>query len=408
MAIVRLGGIKQQMAVSFGNQDPGLRRRWLGWRALLLCCGLMILSDMAMAVERRIALVIGNAAYAEAPLKNAINDANDMTDKLQAYGFEVTKLLNAGHQEMEDGVRRFTKMLGSEQSVGLFYYAGHGLQVEGQNFLLPINTYIQSEADVRYKTVSANWVLDAMTQAQGGGGINMLVLDACRNNPFSRAVHRGVNRGFARMEPARGTLVLYATEPGKVAQDGDGRNGVFTEKLLQAMDQPGLSVEEVFKNTALAVNGATSKAQTPWQEGVILGHFYFRPLATLANEAPPPTTPQPAQTLAPDIELEFWRSTDKCGTRDCYEDYLQNFPSGRFAGLAKAQLKRLMKTEVTPQAAVTPSIDKTASVSSVSIAQPGTGGQPTTNDVPTSGEAKLNLSGYSQLDDWLFGKGEKR
>lgn len=380
--------------------------RWLGMRTLWLCLGLIILFDTPAASERRIALVIGNTAYAEAPLKNAVNDANDMADKLQTFGFEVTKLLNAEQQEMEEGVRRFTKLLGSEQSVGLFYYAGHGLQVEGQNYLLPVNTHISSEADVRYKTVSANWVVDAMTQAQGGGGINLLVLDACRNNPFSRAVHRGVNRGFARMEPARGTLVLYATEPGKVAQDGDGSNGVFTEKLLQAMDQPGLSVEEVFKSTALAVNGATSKTQTPWQEGVILGHFYFRPHA--ATEAPTVASPQPAPSLAPDVEIEFWRSTDRCGTRDCYEDYLQNYATGRFAGLARGQLKRLMQAEASAQAAVTAAKADTPSFPSAPVAQPGTGGQSASSDVPTSSETKLNVSGRSQLDDWLFGKGVRR
>jgi len=386
------------MAVSFGNQDPGLRRWWSGWRAILLCWGLMVLSDMAMAVERRLALVIGNAAYSEAKLKNAVNDAKDIAVKLKAMGFEVTQLLDANYREMEDGVRRFTKALSGERSVALFYYAGHGLQVDGQNYLLPIDAHIENEADVRYKTVSAGWVLDGMNQAQGDDGINLVVLDACRNNPFTRSFHRSASRGFARMEPAKGTLILYATEPGKVAQDGEGKNGVFTEKLLQAMDQPGLSVEEVFKNAALAVNTSTGKAQTPWQEGVILGHFYFLPSSSS-------TVSPPVSFVPPDVELEFWRSTEKCGTRECYQDYLQRYPTGRFAGLANGQIKKLKGLEVQAEVnLISPPAPNTASPTTKPMISSPSGKLAGASEAQKGDVMRPKESNRSQVDDWLFGR----
>jgi formylglycine-generating enzyme required for sulfatase activity len=230
----------------------------------------------------RVALVIGNSNYQIKPLANPVNDASDITVKLQQQGFEVEKLIDANVRDMKEAIARFGKKLEQQGAVGLFYYAGHGVQVNNRNYLIPLNANIQSEADIEFEAIDTGRVLGQMKQA--GNDLNLVILDACRDNPYANQFRSTATRGLARMNVPAGSLILYATSPGDVARDGSKRNGLFTSHLLKAMGQPGLKVEEVFKQTAIGVSRATGKKQVPWLEGVILGDFYFVDDSTLERD----------------------------------------------------------------------------------------------------------------------------
>jgi uncharacterized caspase-like protein len=221
--------------------------------------------------ERRTALVIGNAAYRTDPLRNAVNDATDMGATLRQLGFEVIELHDAAHQQMEEGVEQFTRQLG-RGGVGLFYFSGHGVQANGLNYLIPVDARISRDSDIKYQSVQVDWVLDRMRDA--GNELNVIILDACRNNPYARSL-RTAQQGLAVMQAASGSLIGYATSPGTTAEDGPGRNGTYTKHLLHFMQMPGLSVEQMFKEVRVAVAQETGKRQIPWVSTSLLGDFYF-------------------------------------------------------------------------------------------------------------------------------------
>lgn len=220
---------------------------------------------------RRLALVIGNGAYKKAPLRNPVNDAYDMAEALRKIGFEVIHKENASQRSMENAIRDFGKLL-RKGGVGLFYFAGHGIQVEGINYLIPVDARIESESDVKYECVDAGRVLGKMEDA--GNDLNIVVLDACRDNPFARSF-RSRSSGLARMDAPKGSLVAYATAPGSIAADGIGRNGVYTKHLLDNMKIPGLTVEQVLKRTRIEVMNETEDKQVPWESSSLRGNFYF-------------------------------------------------------------------------------------------------------------------------------------
>ena len=221
--------------------------------------------------SRRSALIIGNSAYRTAPLQNPSNDATDIAEKLEQLGFNVTLVRDATHRQMEEAVDKFSRRL-RRGGVGLFYYAGHGLQVAGQNYLLPVDANLQRELDVKYQAVNAGWVLETM--ADSGNELNMAILDACRDNPFARSWRSG-QRGLAVVQAARGMLIAYATEPGGVAEEGSGRNGTYTKHLLRYITKPGWAIERVFKQTRISVMRETKGKQIPWESSSLLGDFYF-------------------------------------------------------------------------------------------------------------------------------------
>lgn len=221
--------------------------------------------------ERRNALVIGNAAYRNDPLRNAVHDATDVASTLRQLGFEVVELHDAAHQQMEEGVEQFTRQLG-RGGMGLFYFSGHGVQVNGQNYLIPVDARISRESDIKYQSVQVDWVLDRMRDA--GNELNVIVLDACRNNPYARSL-RTAQAGLAMMQAVSGSLIGYATSPGTTAEDGPGRNGTYTKHLLHFMQVPGLSAEQMFKEVRVAVAQETGKKQIPWVSTSLLGDFYF-------------------------------------------------------------------------------------------------------------------------------------
>ena len=257
--------------------------------------GVLLILPLPSQAAGRMALVFGNSDYQEAPLANPVNDARDMAANLENAGFEVILKLNADRRTMRAAIREFEERA-SNSKVGLFYYAGHGIQINGRNFLIPVDADIQREYDVADEAVSADSVLLAMGYAEKR--LNIAILDACRNNPYSRSF-RSVNQGLARMNAPTGTIVAYATAPGELAADGEGRNGIYTQFLLQAMNQPGLSIEEVFKDVRINVKRATKGRQIPWEESSLEGTFFFKEKEKpkLTPDQPEPSTMPPAQGI---------------------------------------------------------------------------------------------------------------
>jgi hypothetical protein len=221
--------------------------------------------------ERRIALVIGNSAYKSSPLKNPVRDARAISKALAASGFRVALLEDASLTAMRRAVRSFGDELAAG-GVGLFYYAGHGMQVRGRNYLIPVNADIEREDEVEDGALDANFVLAKMDTAKNA--LNLMILDACRNNPFARSF-RSATQGLAQMDAPSGTLVAFATAPGSVASDGDGDNGLYTKHLLAAMRRPGLPIEQVFKEVRIGVGRDTGDRQVPWESSSLKGNFYF-------------------------------------------------------------------------------------------------------------------------------------
>jgi uncharacterized caspase-like protein len=266
-------------------------RQVLALVVMLCCCASVA---FAGPQERRVALVIGNSSYKTAPLKNPANDAKDMAAALGKLGFEVTLLTDADLQQMDSAVREFGLKL-RKGGAGLFYYAGHGLQVGGENYLVPVKADIQTESDVRFTCLPAGMVLGKMEDARND--LNIIILDACRNNPFARNF-RSAELGLAKMDAPTGSLISYATAPGSVASDGVGRNGLFTQHLLRNMATPGLPITEMFMRVRQSVVEETKRKQVPWEASSLIGQFYFFGSAG-AQPAMPQTAPaSPGQTLA--------------------------------------------------------------------------------------------------------------
>ncbi|TFH40218.1 MAG: caspase family protein, partial [Lysobacterales bacterium] len=254
----------------------------------------------------RVALVIGNSAYQGAPLRNPVSDARSMSRRLSKLGFEVITVENAGRAAMERAILDFASRLQSE-TTGLFYYAGHGIQSRGRNYLLPVDADVDSERALRFEALDVQTVLEEMAFA--GNRINIVILDACRNNPFERRF-RGGARGLAAIDASGGTLIAYATAPGAVAADGDGDNGVYTSELLAALEVPNLKAEEVFKRVRVAVSERTRGAQIPWESSSLTGDFVFHPRESAAQGASAAPAPPPGGGN----EALFWETIKESKT----------------------------------------------------------------------------------------------
>jgi uncharacterized caspase-like protein len=342
----------------------------------------------APAGERRVALVIGNSAYKSSPLRNPVRDARAISRALAEAGFKVSVLENAS----ETGMRRAIRAFGDELAaggVGLFYYAGHGMQVRGKNYLIPVNADIEREDEVEDQAVDANLVLTKMDSAKNS--LNLMILDACRNNPFARAF-RSAAQGLAQMDAPSGTLVAFATAPGSVASDGDGENGLYTKHLLANMTRPGLPIEQLFKEVRIGVGRETGDRQVPWESSSLKGNFFFiAPDPSLSAEAQKQhlekavaeavrreqeklaeqqrqmqamiremlakqraeleeeirrreealgrKPPAPAPAAPPvDREVVFWESIKDSTNAEDFKAYLSQYPKGAFAALAQTRL----------------------------------------------------------------------
>ena len=242
---------------------------------LLFSVGLIGLqAQTTQQPQKKIALVIGNGNYiAGMPLANPENDAKAMKTALQSVGFTVMEYENLDQSQMKKAMDDFGIKLKS-YDVGLFFYAGHGIQAKGYNYLIPVDAKLQSEQQVEYDCVQADRILALMEAS--GTKVNIIILDACRNNPFERSWTRSATgKGLAFMNAPSGTLIAYATSPGSTASDGSGNNGLYTSAILESIKIPNITIIQMFQNVRSIVSQKSSKQQIPWESTSMTGDFYF-------------------------------------------------------------------------------------------------------------------------------------
>ena len=225
--------------------------------------------------QKRLALVIGNANYAYGgSLKNPVNDAMSIGNALKKLEFTVIKYQNCNQKTIKRAIKEFGKKL-KKFDVGLFFYAGHGIQVDGNNYLIPVDADLDNENDVEYDCVRADRILAKMESA--GSKSNIVILDACRDNPFERSWRRGVKgKGLAFMNAPSGSIIAYATSPGNTAADGSGVNGLYTSALLEHINTPNITIEDMFKRVRNTVLIKSGSRQVPWESTSLTGYFYFK------------------------------------------------------------------------------------------------------------------------------------
>ncbi len=257
---------------------------------------------------KKLALLIGNDAYPKWPLRNPVNDARSVEQALRELGFQTETVLNTGLKKLEQSVDQFVSRI-QPGDVALFYYAGHGIQIDTQNYLVPVDFDAKDEADAKYVSYSASRLQERIDRA--GARLSIMVLDACRNNPF-RAT-RSTGGGLAAMNTGKGTLIAFATSPGKTADDNvNGTNGLFTSHLVRSLREPGLSLDQVFNRVRERVYAESGERQLPWTVSSVIGEFYFRPGAqkgessllrtvrqSLADPPPAPVSRAPEPIAAP-------------------------------------------------------------------------------------------------------------
>jgi formylglycine-generating enzyme required for sulfatase activity len=314
--------------------------------SLLLSVLGMVAAALPAAAEKRVALVVGNSAYRNvAPLDNPKNDAALMAETLRGLGFALvggSAQLDLDKARLDAAVQVFGAQL-QGADVALFYYAGHGIQLRGANYLVPVDANPTKEADVDFQMLDSNTVLRQMESA--GSRLNLAILDACRNNPFGGRGLRATDSGLAQMRAPEGTLISFATQPGAVAQDGTNGNSPFTRALAQTIRRPGLDVFRTFNEVGLAVTKATGGAQQPWvSSSPITGEFYFAgPLdAPGGKNGPGGGAPSDADAgMRADLAL-----AQKIDKREVWQAILDKYPTGLAAAAARARLEEFNKSEV--------------------------------------------------------------
>ena len=285
-----------------------------------------------ITVRQKLALVVGNASYAKSPLVNPVRDANAVATELRGLGFTVTVRDNLSLRDFSRAVDDFAGRLQSGD-LALFYYSGHGMQVDRENYLLPVDFEAASEADVPYAAYPANRVRDKLERS--GARLRLLILDACRDNPYKTS--KGGPSGLAPMgSTAEGTLIAFATGDNNTASDNPGQNnGLFTQKLLAAMNEPGLELHDIFNRVKQDVYFGSNKRQNPFTYDDVAGAFYFRPAG-----APVAPGPVPARL---DAAAEAWALVRDSKTPEDFDDFARSFPNSDLAAAAKlraAQLRR--------------------------------------------------------------------
>lgn len=295
------------------------------------------------SIERRVALVIGNSSYPDAPLKNPVNDADAMVTALKETGFDVVVRKNADRRAMYSAIKEFSQKL-KKSDIGLFYYAGHGVQIDSSNYLLPTdlrNSELQDSDDLRRDAVALSDLLERMRDA---GTRNVIILDACRDNPFLAKLSRGGTRGLAKVVTPANTSILYSTDPGNTASDGaSGDNGIFTKHLAGTIRRDGLELVDVMREVSISVDRETSGAQRPVFDGVLSAKFYFKPQQEVVAKL---VEPSPSIGIDPKaIEFKYWEGAEKANTVSAYKKYLKKYPDGEFADIAIEKLQLLESAE---------------------------------------------------------------
>jgi hypothetical protein len=317
----------------------------------------------------RHALVIGNSQYKEAPLRNPANDANALAARLKGLGFHVTQALDASRSAMLEAIDAYNNSLARQGAVGLFYFAGHGVQLAWRNYLIPVDAVVDNPEDVRERAVELNTLLQGLTRAKNP--MNVIILDACRDNPFGTRV-RPEQRGLSQFDAPPGSLLAYATAPGNVASDGDGEHGLYTENLLREIQVPEAKIEDVFKRVRLHVRRRTKGQQIPWESTSLEDDFYFLPpksaarleestqygqwrnfmlrVGQLGQAAPDYRTGmQLAQASARrdsqrvfEEQLAVWERLQHTQEPEMLSDFLLRYPSGYFSELAEFRLDQVL------------------------------------------------------------------
>lgn len=320
-------------------------------RAVLIFLTLIMFAAVitsANAKEKRVALVIGNSAYENVSvLANPKNDAADMSVALTDIGFEVTKIEDADFASMRKALRQFSKKARSAR-IALVYFAGHGMEVDRQNYLIPTDAVLASDQDIEYEAIS----IDLLNRSvSGASGLSMILLDACRNNPFATKMKtekssRSIGRGLAPVEPNIGSLISYAAREGTTADDGSGRNSPYTKALLNHIKEPGVDVRRIFDKVRDSVMDETGGVQQPFVYSSLPGRdvLLTAPVQS-STDTPDNNSLSPVNTAA--LELEYWNSVKDSGSTELLNSYLDQYPSGSFAAIAKFRIKNLEnKTEI--------------------------------------------------------------
>jgi Caspase domain len=282
----------------------------------------------------KVALVIGNGRYRNAPqLKNPANDANAMGSVLKSLGFEVTIKIDTAQGDMTAAIQTHIQTLTKRKCVGLFYFAGHALQIAWRNFLLPVDAAVKRMEDIKAQGVDLGSLIDGITKA--ANPMNVIVLDACRDNPFSRDF-RVEQKGLAQIDAPPGTLLAFATSPGNVASDGEGVNGLYTEHLLREIQVKETRIEDVFKRVRLGVRRKSNGSQIPWESTSLEEDFYIQPPAHLQK-----LSDAEKDRLFKE-ELAIWERIKNANDPAPLEDYLKRYPSGDFSELAQLRLDRTL------------------------------------------------------------------
>ena len=340
--------------MNFASLVPGFRARMAVAFALVLSAVALASPGFAAVPERRVALVIGNSAYtAVPPLANPQRDAKGISAALKRLGFDVVEGYDLKMDEMTGIVREFAQKLDGAKA-GLVYYAGHGIAVGDENYLIPVDASLRSEADLDFRAVNVQLVL---RQMQRDERVNIVILDACRDNPFAAqlaAKSRAVTRGLTAIETqsASGILIAFATDPRATALDGerDG-NSPFTSALLKHIETPEVSITTVMDRVRADVWETTGKKQKPWTNSSIIGEFKMNPTLKLASVDPgvaatktiDAAVPMPAMPAAPSldraqIDIKTWEVAERGNSAADYRAYLDAFPSGQFATFARNRL----------------------------------------------------------------------
>jgi uncharacterized caspase-like protein len=323
----------------------------MGWlRPILVVSLFLICSAVPALAEKRVALVIGNSAYEHVPaLANPKNDAADMAAKLESLGFEVVRGSDLSLADMRKTAREFTTKLDGAD-LALFFYAGHGLQVNGNNYMAPVDAKLASYDDLDYEVLPMDLIVGAMERKTK---TSLVFLDACRDNPLAANLARSmgtrssaVGRGLAKLGSGIGTLIAFATQPGNVALDGTGRNSPFTTALLKHLGTPGESITNELVLVRRSVLEATQGKQVPWDNSSLTGEVVLKPAPKeepKVEPAPEAKAPEPANNGQ--LELAYWNSIKDGASAAYFEAYLQQYPNGTFASLARVRLGEIKAAE---------------------------------------------------------------
>jgi uncharacterized caspase-like protein len=338
------------------------------WIAALSVAAFLTSGSAAFA-DKRVAFVVGNSAYKTvAPLPNPASDAKAMAQILRNVGFDVVEGTNLTRDKMSEKLIDFGRRA-QGADLALFFYAGHGISLNGVNYLLPVDADLKSEADVK---LGAPINIDAaLEQTMGDAKVRLVFLDACRDNPFAAKIRSAakatrsvtVDAGLAEMKPSEGSLIAFATGPGQTALDGEvGSHSPFTRALISNITQPGVEIQQAMTKVRAQVNDETNKNQLPWDHTSLTGSVYLNPVAAPADKAATPTTaasPTVVASASPtdNVEIEFWRSVKDSNKVDELNAYLAKYPNGTFASLAQARIQTLQNGPSTTTRNLTTGID---------------------------------------------------